>query len=71
MPDSKFVHVYDRETDQKQDVPAHWLEHPHPQFKKFSKTPRQRKAEREQNPAPEPVNKKSAGKGGTNTESGD
>lgn len=51
-------------------IPADWLDHPHPQFQKFSKTPRQRKAEREQNPAPEPVTKTPA-KGTDNTESGD
>jgi hypothetical protein len=63
MPESKFIDAYNRETNKKQEIPAAWLEHPHPQFKKFSKTPRQRKADREKNPAPEPVNQKTESEG--------
>jgi len=64
------VWAYDNESKQKRLIPAHWLDHPHQQFQKFSKTPRQRKTERAQNPAPEPVTKTPA-KGTDNTESGD
>lgn len=55
-----FVTAYNRETGKKQDIPAHWLYLPHPHFSKFSKTPRQRRAERVKNPAPEPVNTETA-----------
>lgn len=67
---TKKVYAYDKATGSKRLIPSGWLDHPHAQFQKFSKTPRQRKAERDKNPAPEPVTKTPA-KGTDNTESGD
>ena len=52
---SKKIAAYDKITGRKYEIPERWLKADHPQFKRFSKTPRQRRAEREQNPAPEPV----------------
>lgn len=49
------ISVFDKTTGHKYMVPERWLTLDHPQFKRFSKTPLQRRAERDQNPAPEPV----------------
>lgn len=43
-----FVDAYDKETGEKRRVPERWLGNgAHPQFKRFSKTPRQKAAERQ------------------------
>lgn len=66
-----FVHAYNNDTGEWVDVPEAWLGHPHPQFRKFSMTSPSDELSGEKNPAPEPVTKKTAAKGGTDTESGD
>ena len=42
-----LIYAYDRETGKKHVIPEEWLVHPHPQFARFTKTPRQRKADGE------------------------
>lgn len=43
----KFIDAYDTTTGKKHYIPEHWLGLKHPQFAKFSKTPRQRQADRD------------------------
>jgi len=43
-----FVNAYNNETGEKQRVPEHWLgDASHPQFGKFTKTPRQKASEKQ------------------------
>ena len=42
-----LINAYDRETGKKHVIPEEWLDHPHEQFTRFTKTPRQRKADGE------------------------
>jgi hypothetical protein len=58
MPETNFIDAYNRETGEKQTIPARWLELKHPQFQKFRKTPLQRKADDAKNPTPESGTKK-------------
>jgi len=41
-----FINAYNNETRQKQVIPEHWLSESHPAFKQFTKTPRQKAADK-------------------------